>query len=396
MAGRNPRRAFGSVRRLPSGRWQARYYDLQGRPHTGPTTFATKGDANRYLATVEADLTRGAWSNPRLGRTTFRGWAERWLQTTTNLRPTTRNLYGYLLGRFLLPTFGELPLARIDVMAVRTWLAELHDADQVSATTIAKAYRLLGRILGAAVEAGYLPASPCVIKGAGVEHAPEMQAATPQQVRALADAVPARYRAMILVAAYGGLRWGELVGLRVRHVDLLHGTVRVAEQITEVNGAFVVGPPKSEAGTRTVTLPAVAVVALADHLDRHPGAGTDGLVFPAADGDGYLRRSNFRRRVWLPATKAAGVPGLRFHDLRHTAATFAAATGATTRELMERIGHSSPAAALRYQHVMKDRDKAIAAALDRLAQAADILTDNDNTADRSGTQMARRQRKRTA
>jgi len=395
MAGRNPRRAFGSVRRLPSGRWQARYYDLQGRPHTGPTTFATKGDANRYLATVEADLTRGAWSNPRLGKTTFRGWVERWQQTTTNLRPTTRSLYGYLLGRFLLPTFGEVPLACIDVMAVRTWLAELHDAGKVSATTIAKAYRLLGRILGGAVEAGYLPASPCVIKGAGVERAPEMQVATPGQVRALAEAVPARYRAMILVAAYGGLRWGELVGLRVRHVDLLHGTVRIAEQIAEVNGTFMVGPPKSEAGIRTVTLPTVAVAALADHLDRHPGAGADGLVFPAADG-GYQRRSNFRRRVWLPATKAAGVPGLRFHDLRHTAATFAAATGATTRELMERIGHSSPAAALRYQHVMKDRDKAIAAALDRLAQAADTLTDNDNTADRSGTQMARRRPKRTA
>jgi len=395
MAGRNPRRAFGSVRRLPSGRWQARYYDLQARPHTGPATFATKTDANRYLATVEADLTRGAWNNPRLAKTTFGEWAERWQQTTTNLRPTTRSLYGYLLGRFLLPTFGELPLARIDVMAVRTWLAELHDAGEVSATTIAKAYRLLGRILGAAVEAGYLPASPCVIKGAGVEHAPEMQVATVQQVRALAEAVPARYRAMILVAAYGGLRWGELVGLRVRHVDLLHGTVRVAEQISEVNGTFVVGPPKSEAGTRTVTLPTVAVAALADHLDHHPGAGADGLVFPAADG-GYQRRSNFRRRIWLPTTKAAGVPGLRFHDLRHTAATLAAATGATTRELMERIGHSSPAAALRYQHVMKDRDKAIAAALDRLARAADTLSDNDNTADRSGTQMARRQRKRTA
>src|SRR6266508_5495522 len=133
MAGRNLRRAFGSVRRLPSGRWQARYFDLQGRPHTGPTTFATKTDAKRYLATVEADLTRGAWSNPRLGKTTFGQWAERWQQTTTNLRPTTRSLYGYLLGRFLLPTFGELPLARIGVMAVRTWLAELHDAGEVSA-----------------------------------------------------------------------------------------------------------------------------------------------------------------------------------------------------------------------------------------------------------------------
>jgi integrase len=249
-------------------------------------------------------------------------------------------------------------------------------------------YVLLGRILGAAVEAGYLPASPCVIKGAGVERAPEMQVATPRQVRALAEAVPARYRAMILVAAYGGLRWGELVGLRVRHVDLLHGTVRVAEQIAEVNGAFVVGPPKSQAGIRTVTLPAIAVAALADHLDRHPGAGADGLVFPAADG-GYLRRSNFRRRIWLPATSAAGVAGLRFHDLRHAAATFAAATGATTRELMERIGHSSPSAALRYQHVMNDRDMAIAAALDRLAQATDAT-------DANGTQMARRRRKRTA
>jgi len=137
-----------------------------------------------------------------------------------------------------------------------------------------------------------------------------------------------------------------------------------------------------------VTLPAVAVAVLAGQLDRHAGVGADGLVFPAPDG-GYQRRSNFRRRIWLPATEAAGVPGLRFHDLRHTAATLAAATGATTRELMERIGHSSPAAALRYQHVMKDRDKAIAAALDRLAQAAD-------TADGNGTQMARRRRKRTA
>jgi integrase len=116
-------------------------------------------------------------------------------------------------------------------------------------------------------------------------------------------------------------------------------------------------------------------------------------VFPAPAG-GYLRRSNFRRRVWVPATVEAGVKGLRFHDLRHTAATLAAATGATTRELMERIGHSSPAAALRYQHVMADRDEAIAAALDRLVQAASTLA--DGTAAATGTQMARRRRRRTA
>ena len=166
----------------------------------------------------------------------------------------------------------------------------------------------------------------------------------------MAEAIGPRYRALVLVAAYGGLRWGELVGLRVRRVDLLHGRVTVAEQVAEVNGRFIPGPPKTEAGRRTVTLPAAAAVALAEHLAEFAESGPDGLVFPAAEG-GYLRRSNFNRRSWRPATRAAGVDGLRFHDLRHSAATLALAAGANTRELMERMGHTSPAVALRYQHV---------------------------------------------
>jgi integrase len=387
------RRAFGSVRKLPSGRWQARYQDLAGNVHTGPTTFPTKADANRYLATVEADMLRGGWTNPRLGRTMFGEWATRWRATTGALRPTTRSLYAYLLDRLLLPTFKDVPLASIDVLAVQTWLAELRETGRFSSSTIAKAYRLLALILGGAVQAGYLPSTPCVVKGAGVERAPEMRVATVEQVAKLAAAVPTRYQALVLVAAYGGLRWGELTGLRVHRVDLLHGSIRIVEQAAEVDGTFIPGPPKSQAGIRTITLPAVAVTALTEHLGTWAGPGPDGLVFPAPEG-GYLRRSNFRRRVWVPATIKAGVEGLRFHDLRHTAATLAAATGATTRELMERIGHSSPAAALRYQHVMADRDKAIATALDRLVQAAGALA--DGTAADSGTQMARRRRRKTA
>jgi integrase len=137
---------------------------------------------------------------------------------------------------------------------------------QLSPSTIAKAYRLLSRILGAAVEAGYLLRNPCAVKGAGQERAPEMRFATVAQVAALADAIGPRYRALVLVAAYGGLRWGELVGLRVKRVDLLHGRVTVAEQVAEVNGRLLPGPPKTEAGRRTVTLPAVAALALAEHL----------------------------------------------------------------------------------------------------------------------------------
>ena len=108
----------------------------------------------------------------------------------------------------------------------------------------------------------------------------------------------------------------------------------------------------------------------------------------AAERGGPIRRSNFTRRVWIPATRAAGVEGLRFHDLRHTAATLAVAAGASTRELMVRMGHSSSAAALRYQHVMVGRDAAIAAALDDLVQAATARSE-DSAATGSGTRVAR-------
>jgi len=149
---------------------------------------------------------------------------------------------------------------------------------------------------------------------------------------------------------------------------------------------LTVGPPKSTAGRRTVTLPALVVPALAEHLERWAEPGPDGLVFPGPEG-GFLRRSNFRRRVWLPATKAAGLQGLRFHDLRHTAATLAVVAGATTMELMARMGHSTLAMAIRHQHVMEGRDAFIASALDRLIQTGD-------SQEPDGTQMARRERKR--
>jgi integrase len=173
----------------------------------------------------------------------------------------------------------------------------------------------------------------------------------------------------------------------VKRVDLLHGRITVAEQATEIDGHFTWGPPKTEAGRRTVTLPAVAAAALAEHLATYSQPGPDGLVFTSTEG-GLLRRSNFQRRVWRPATRAVGLEGLRFHDLRHTSATLSIAAGASTRELMARMGHSSSAAALRYQHVMAGRDTAIAAALDELIEAASALTERPPSAP-SGTRVAR-------
>ena len=131
----------------------------------------------------------------------------------------------------------------------------------------------------------------------------------------------------------------------------------------------------------------MAAAALAEHLATSSEPGPEGLVFTSAEG-GLLRRSNFNRRVWRPATRAVGLAGLRFHDLRHTSATLSIAAGASTRELMARMGHSSSAAALRYQHVMAGRDAAIAAALDELIEAASTLAEIPPSAP-GGTRVAR-------
>jgi integrase len=276
---------------------EERYRTGDGRQHTAPETFATKTEATRHLAQVETDLSRGQWSDPRLGRTTFAAWAARWEATTVNLRANTRATYRNLLRRYLLPTFGPMPLADLDAMAVRAWLAKL-ERDQVGASTRAKSYRLLSRILGTAIESAYLARNPCNIRGAAAEPAPEMRFATVAEVAALADAIPPRFRALVLVAAYTGLRWGELAGLRVRRVDLLHRQITVAEQLLEVRGQLAFGPTKTGAGQRTVTLPTVAAEALAEHLSVYAEADPDGLVFPAERG-GPIRRSNFTRRVWI-------------------------------------------------------------------------------------------------
>jgi integrase len=291
---------------------------------------------------------------------------DRWLTSTVNLRANTKAGYHTTLRRYLRPAFDSYPLARIDVLTVRTWLARL-EAQGVGQATRAKAYRLLARILGAAVEAHYISVNPCTIRGAASDGTSEMRIATVEQVAVIAEQLPARYRALVLVAAFGGLRWGELAGLRRKRIDLERGTVTVAEQLVEVNGAFSVGPPKSAAGRRTVTLPAAVVAALAEHLANYTEESPDAFVFLSSQGT-QPRRSNFNRRVWQPATRAAGVEGLRVHDLRHTAGTLATAAGGSLREVMHRLGHATTVAAVRYQHVMADRDAAIARELNRLIE----------------------------
>jgi integrase len=202
--------------------------------------------------------------------------------------------------------------------------------------------------------------NPCRIRGAGLEHAPQRPTASVEDVWNLADAVPVRYRSLVLLAGFCGLRLGELLGLERRHVNLLHGTLTIDQQEQQLrDGRLLVGPPKTEAGMRTLALPPPLIPELEQQLSYWALPGRDGRLFPGERG-GPLRRHVWQK-YWDRARHAVGLgQSFRFHDLRHTANTLIASSGATTAELMLRMGHASPQAALRYQHATAERDARLA------------------------------------
>lgn len=377
MAGR---RRFGSVRRRESGRYQVRYYGPDGVRRAVPETFERKSDADRCLALIEAQMVRGEWVDPDRANVTVADYAERWIEQRPNLRPRTVALYQWHLRKHITPYIGRVPLGKLSPAIVRDWRSRLLDGG-VSLSGAAKAYRLLRAVLTTAVkEDEILNKNPCRIPGADQEKAPERPVLSLKQVFELAEVMPERYRPMVLLAAFGSLRWGEVAALQRQDLDLVvsrrkigrrevltveRATVSVRRAFTEVRGqGMVLGPPKSRAGSRTVALPEAIVPALLDHLDEHVGAADDALVFTADNGK-PIWRGNFNKLVdWKDAVAKIGAAGLHFHDLRHTGNTLAARTGASLADLMARMGHDSSQAAMIYQHKSREADRAIAQALD--------------------------------
>lgn len=366
---RGKRAGFGSLRRLPSGRIQARYTGPDGITHTAPTTFSLKGDADAWLSIQRAAITLGKWK-PTLQEspTTFAAYAETWLRDR-DLKPRTRAHYRQLLDRQLLPHFGTLRPVNITPDAVRDWHARIGTA---TPTLRAHSYSLLRAILTTAVQDGLLSASPCHIRGAGsAKTVHKIRPASVNELEALVTAMPPRYQVMTMLAAWCSLRFGELTELRRKDVDLTGGVLRVRRAVSRVDGEYVIGTPKSDAGIRDVAVPPHLLPALRDHLRSNIARERDALLFPAAgDASRHLAPASLYK-VFYRARAKAGRPDLRWHDLRHTGAVLAAQTGATLAELMGRLGHSTPQAALRYQHVAGGRDAQIAAALSRLATGDD-------------------------
>ena len=428
MANKEGHRRFGSVRKLPSGRYQIRYPGPDGRLRTGSETYSRRGDADRALTLIEAEMIAGEWTDPQRAKVKLADYARSWIAQRPGLRPRTVDLYSWLLDKHIAPHLGGMPIGKLSTPMIREWRASLL-GNGVSVSMAAKAYRLLRAVMMTAVEEDkILPRNPCRVRGAGEEHAPERPVLAVAQVFELADKVgrtrsgtsassrpldsgsasgvmgscgphprptgrraeaertlwnmagegradcehDRRYRAFVLLATFASLRWGEVTALQRCDLDLDVGSVRVRQAFSErrsPGGKISLGPPKSKAARRVVGIPAVIVPALREHLAAFVKPEPDALVFPSPMGGPMLRR-NFNRAVgWSYATSAIGAPDLHFHDLRHTGNTFAAATGAGLKDLMARMGHDSERAAMIYQHEARGADAAITGGIDAHVQA---------------------------
>jgi integrase len=351
-----------------------RYYGPDGktgRRYKAPTTFRTKGEARKFLATVQADIIRGKWmpqveEQPTTSTrtTTLAEYADTWLEHR-DLKSRTREHYRKLLDHHIIRSaIGNLPLKSITADDVRDWYAK---AAKDTPTLRAHTYGLLRTIMGTAVTESRIPLNPCVIRGAGsAKRAITIRPATLDELAKLTDAMPERYRLLVTLASWCAMRFGELTELRRRDVDVEDGVIRVRRGVVRVGGEFEETTPKSEAGQRDVHIPPHLLPLVRDQLVDHVEPGADSLLFTAQHG-GHLATSTLARHFYK-AREAAGRQDLRFHDLRHSGAVLAAQSGATLAELMGRLGHATPAAALRYQHVAAGRDRVIAEALSRLAE----------------------------
>jgi integrase len=331
-------------------------------------TFAAKADAQAWLSTAEADHRRGAWIDPTAGQITLTGYSIQWLTRRPELAIRTRELYEDLLRIHVLPTLGRTRISNLSPSAIRGWNAHLAARYP---STASKAYRLLSTILRTAVDDGLIMKSPCKVKGAGVERAAERPMATIAEVEALTSAMPDRLQLAIQLATWCQLRRGEILGLRRRDIDMLHAVIRIEQSRTfSRDGSSITKSPKTTAGQRTLSVPSNITRLLNEHLNEWTDADRDGLLFTLDNGRALS--ATCLQRAWSKARLSIGRPDLHLHDLRHTGLTLAAATGATTAELMHRAGHSSASAALRYQHASRDRDRILAEALAKFVETTEI------------------------
>lgn len=330
-----------NLRQKPSGQWEARYRDDRGRRRG--KTFATQTEARRFLARVNADVQRGEFVDPKAGRSRFQEFAQMWLDAGVDWKPLTRSRYENVLKVHVLPAFGTAPVGTIDRLKVQRYVASLADAG-ASPGSIRKVYAVVKMVLDAAVDAKALKANPAVGVRLPRPQRRKMLVLEAQEVTLLAGDMPEPYGLLVKLAAWSGLRAGEIAALRVSDLDLARGSARVSDSIADLGGHLHRGSTKNHREA-TVVLPRGLCDDLAAFLAaRHGGPAPHDAALFTAPGGGPFRHGNFYPRLFKPAVERAlpeHLHRLRFHDLRHTCASLLIAQGWHPKAVSEQLRHAS-------------------------------------------------------
>ena len=369
------RRGWGAIRKLPSGSFQASYVGPDGLRYKAPMTYQDQDAARIWLKGIKRSIDDGEWdphakANAKRKRATVAEAFDAYLlkPRSQGLKPRTEAHYREIFARFIDGPLGNLAVSQVTEYDVNEWYTDTKlwrkKNGSVMRTYRAHAYQLLSSMLAFSLPKG--AANPCQIsRGGSTQSDREIRPATLLELTVMTEAMPARYAAMIPLTAWCALRFGEVAELRRKDIDLVTGVVRVRRGVTRANGVTHIGTPKAES-IRTVAMPPHIIPIMKKHLSDHVDRADASLLFPAASG-GNLNPSTLYRHFYA-ARDAAGRPDMHFHDLRHAGGTMAARAGATLTEQMARLGHKTPAMAIRYQHVAAGRDAEIAEALSRMAE----------------------------
>lgn len=356
----------GSIQHRPErpAPWRARYRGPDGRHHS--RSFDRKIDAERWLRAALGRVDRGEWVDPEHGHIRWADYSAQLMAGRIHLSPRTIET-DLRCHQRATPWVGDVPVSRLTPELLRRMMSEL-TASGYAPETVAKTMRWVRLTLNQAVRDRRILSSPAQGLRLPQVRRSDMRLLDPGDVEALAAALPERYGSLAIVAAYTGLRWGELAGLRVADVNMLRRRLTVSSALIEASGQLPsLGTPKSSASERTITLPHVVIESLAHHLEHHPP--NDGMVWTTDQG-AFLRRGSFGR-IWRRAVaESVGAP-CRIHDLRHTHASWLIAAGEHPKAIQTRLGHSSIQVTIdRYGHLMDGLDDRTADRLDAIAQTS--------------------------
>lgn len=352
---------MANIARRNDGRWRARYRDPAGKEHS--RHFARKVDAHAWLDEVTTAVRTGTYADPRRGRVTVGDWAPRWLDGQAHLKPSTHERYAGILREHVLPAWSSVQLVDITHADVQTWITRL--ARTRSPATVRKIHRVFSLVLKTAVKDGRLGRNAADGVNLPRVAIAERRYLTHKQVRELAEEC-GPHRLVVLFLAYTGLRFGEMAALRVGRLDLLRRRAVVAESVTLVRGVQTWGTPKGHE-RREVPLPRFLIDELGAHI---AGKQRDQLVFTGEKG-GALRAQVFQRSVLSGAAERLDIAGLHPHELRHTAASLAIASGATIKVVQQMLGHKSATMTLDlYGHLYADQLDELGNRLHEAATAA--------------------------